>query len=275
MKQTVFCLMIVINLVIPTTATSAEPPTRIVSLAPNITEILYALGLEDRIVGVTNFCDVPPRVREKLRVGGMSNPSLEKVIASRPDLVVMTTDGNPKAFADTLRSFGIPTYIFRARTLWELPRSVRELGSFLGAREKADALADALQSTLLGLSHRSAQPSRHKRVLFVVWPEPLIVAGGGTAIDDAIRLLGHDNIAAGAKMSYPKFSIEEVLRRSPDVIVIGKGHTDMEKLTRGLLQRIASVPAVKNGRVCFIGDGLYRLGPRVSEGIKELTACLE
>lgn len=273
MKRIVFFLMIIVDLVIPPTAPSAEYPTRIVSLAPNITEILYALGIEDRIVGVTHFCDVPPTAREKPRVGGMSNPSLEKVVSSRPDLVVMTMDGNPKAFADRLRSFGIPTYIFTARTLRELPRSVQELGSFLGVRDKADALADLLRSTML--SHRAPHRSRHKRVLFLIWPEPLIVAGGGTAIDDAIKLLGHDNIAGDATISYPKFSIEEILRRAPDVIVIGKGHADMENLTRGLLQRLAPVPAVKNGRVCFIGDGLYRLGPRVIEGIKELSACLD
>jgi iron complex transport system substrate-binding protein len=111
-------------------------------------------------------------------------------------------------------------------------------------------------------------------VLFIVWPEPLIVAGPGTVIDDAVTLLRYENIAGTAKTAYPKYSIEEVIRQAPEVLYIGKGSgMDMQAVSQGILQRLATVPAVKNGKVCFISDSLYRLGPRVIKGIEELAAC--
>jgi iron complex transport system substrate-binding protein len=101
------------------------------------------------------------------------------------------------------------------------------------------------------------------------------VAGPGTVIDDAITLLGEVNIAQGAAAAYPKYSVEEVIRQAPEVIIIGKGSgMDMVAVSRGVLKRMTSVPAVKSGALCYLGDGLYRLGPRVVQGIKELAECL-
>lgn len=267
-------LFIILFLIFPFTSHSEQPPKRIISLAPNITEILFALGLEENIIAVTSFCDYPDKAREKPKIGGMSNPSLERVVSLKPDLVIMTTDGNPKVFAERLWSFGIRTYVFRARTLRELPHGLRDLGSALGVREKADSLSRDIQSSLNDLARFNHQCSSKKKVLFVIWPEPLIVAGPGTAIDDAIGMLGCENVAAGSKSSYPKYSIESIIRQSPDVIFIGKGHTDMPDISKGLLKRLAGVPAVKNQQVFFVSDNLYRLGPRVVAGVKELSACL-
>jgi len=116
----------------------------------------------------------------------------------------------------------------------------------------------------------------NKKVLFMIWPEPLMVAGPGTAIHDAINLLGATNIAEEAVIPYPKYSIEEIVRRSPDIIFIGKASgMDMQKTADGLLKRISYIPAVKNNNVFFVGDGLYRLGPRIIPGIKELSEYLE
>jgi ABC-type hemin transport system substrate-binding protein len=102
----------------------------------------------------------------------------------------------------------------------------------------------------------------------------LIVAGPGTAIHDAITLLGMENAAARAMTSYPRYSIEEVIRGAPDVLLIGKASgMDMREVSQGILKKLALVPAVENGKVCFVGDNLYRLGPRVVRGIEELAAC--
>src|SRR3990170_2306192 len=221
-------------------ADSAEPPQRIVSLAPSTTEILFALGLGDRIVGVTSFCDYPEEAKSKPKIGGMSNPSIEAVITMKPDLVVMTTDGNPK---------------------------------------KSDRLAQEIQDGIDHYKYRIAASQKghsaeHKKVLFIIWPEPLIVAGPGTVMDDAIGLLGYENIAVSAKTSYPKYSIEEVIRQAPDVIFVGKASgMDIRDVSRKILNRLASVPAVGNGSVFYISDSLYRLGPRVIKGIEELIAC--
>jgi iron complex transport system substrate-binding protein len=257
----------------------ASPPKRIISLAPSTTEILYALGLGDRIVGVTTFCDYPEAAKAKAKIGGMSNPSLEAVVSLKPDIVVLTTDGNPKEFEERLRSLQITTFVFTARRLSELPQGIRELGGALGVKNKADKLADEIEGDIEKIQKSSlvSRPSSiKKKILYIVWPEPLIVAGPGTIIDDAITLLGDVNIAQGAVSAYPKYSIEEVIRQAPDVILIGKGSgMDMMAISRGILKRMTSVPAVKSGAICYLGDGLYRLGPRVVQGIEELAECLK
>jgi len=259
---------------------SAEPPKRIVSLAPSATELLFAMGLGDRVVGVTSFCDYPVEAKKKPKIGGMSNPSLEAVLSLRPDIVVMTTDGNQKEFAERLHALKIRTYIFRTTRLADLPQGIRDMGNALGVKSKADSLAHSMElsieKTIRDRRADSASGSMHPlKILFIIWPEPLIVAGPGTAIDDAINLLGALNIASRTKVTYPKFSVEEIIRRSPDIILIGKGHKEMKDLSQGLLKKIAKIPAVRNRKVFFLSDNLYRLGPRIVRGIEELSACLK
>jgi iron complex transport system substrate-binding protein len=249
----------------------AESPERIISLAPSMTETLYAAGLGDKIVGVTNYCDYPEEAKKKHKIGGMSNPSIEAVVSLRPDIVVMTTDGNPREFEQRLRSMKIKTYVFKARTTAQLPDGIRQLGMALDETDRFDSLASDIEKALEGF--QAQKKENRKKVLFMVWPEPLMVAGPRTAIHDAITLLGAKNIAGDTKMQYPKYSIEEIIRRSPDIIFIGKasGMEDMEKLSGSFLGRISYVPAVKNNKVFYVSDSLYRLGPRVIPGIKELA----
>lgn len=270
-----FVFIIIAGLFFPFASVySSETPKRIISLAPNMTEILFALGLGDKIAGVTTFCDYPREAKLKPKVGGMSNPSLETVVLMNPDIVMMTTDGNPKEFEERLRSLHIKTYVFRARKLSELPQGIREMGTALGVRKKAEILAGEIETAVNKASRFRLNQSSKKKVLFIIWPEPLIVAGPGTEIDDAINLLGVENTASKAKARYPKYSIEEIIRRSPDVIFIGKGHEDIKEMSEVLLKKIARTPAVKNGKVFFLSDNLYRLGPRVVKGIEEMSGCL-
>ncbi len=259
------------------TVSYAETPNRIISLAPSVTEILFAAGFGDRVVGVTTFCDYPPEAERKPKIGGMSNPSLEAVVSLKPDIVVMTTDGNPKEFEERLRLLKIKTYVFKARRLAELPDGIRKLGISLGVKEKVDILAKEIETTLGKFSHQQPVVSgQKKKVLFIVWPEPLIVAGPGTAIDDVINLLGYENIASKAKSTYPKYSIEEVIRQSPDIIFIGRQMgRDISEVSNGFLKKITNVPAVKNNKIFYVGDSLYRMGPRAVKGIEELAECLK
>jgi iron complex transport system substrate-binding protein len=274
-----FCFIFLFTHAIPLhTAVHAEPPKRIISLSPATTEILFALGLGNNIVGVTSFCDHPAIAKKLPKIGGMSNPSLERVVSLKPDIVVMTTDGNPKEFEKRLRSLKIKTYVFKARRLSEFPQAVREMGAVLGVKEKAAAFAETIEAALGRMKrekkNKDIPASRDKKVLFIIWPEPLIVAGPGTAVDDAIMLLGHENIASHVKTAYPKYSLEEVIHQSPDVIFIGKGHINMHEISATLLKRIKSVPAVRNNKVFYVSDSLYRLGPRVVQGIEELAVHL-
>ncbi len=253
---------------------SAQGPQRIVSLAPSITEILFALGLGDRVVGVTSFCDRPPEALKKTKVGGMTNPSLEKVLRLKPDIVVLTVDGNPKEFEERLKKLRIRTYVFRARKISDLPGAIVSLGEALGVKSRAIELANRFRTTVdkYRASHLKA---KKQKALFIIWPEPLIVAGPGTAIDEAMALVGLENIAKDAKARYPRYCLEEVIRADPDIIFIGKGHVDMRKVSGRILERLSEVSAVRHGRVFYVSDALYRLGPRLLKGIQELADALK
>jgi iron complex transport system substrate-binding protein len=230
----------------------------------------------ERIVGVTSFCDHPAGAKEKTKIGGMSNPSLEAIVALKPDLVVLTTDGNPQETEVRLRKLSIRTYVWTERTLADLAPGIRKLGAVLGEQGSAQRLAAEIESGLTKYRHRMKRGSGAEvKALYIVWPEPMLVAGPGSAIADAMDLLGLQNIAARAQTSYPRYSIEEVIRSAPEVLFIGKGSgMDMRSVSDGVLKKLASVPAVRNGKVCYVGDGLYRLAPRVIEGIEELAACV-
>lgn len=272
-KKALFILIAVAAAVLygPPQALGA-PPQRIVSLAPSITEILFAIGLENRLVAVSDYCDRPAGAKLKPKVGGLSNPSLEMIVSLKPDIVLMTTDGNPKDINDRLLKLGIRTYVFEARRIAELPGEIRRMGAVLGAGRDSEKLARRFEKTIAKL--RSKSKASSGRTLCVIQPEPLIVAARGNAIQDALEILGWTNIAAGAGTKYVKYSIEELIRQSPDVILIGMGHPRMVEDSQDFLQRIRMLPAVKNGRVYFISDALFRLGPRVIDGIEELSALL-
>jgi iron complex transport system substrate-binding protein len=279
MKKLIISIIAIIGLSsLAVAAEKTATPVRIVSLAPSTTEILFALGLGDNLIGVTTFCDYPEEAKKKPKIGGMSNPSLEAIVTMKPDLVVMTTDGNPKDIQERLTALKIKTYVFTARRLVQLPQAIREMGTVLAVQERADALAKEIDGALKNAGAQGkarGTAGAKKKVLFIVWPEPLIVAGPGTAMDDAITLLGQENIARGAMASYPKYSLEEVIRNAPDIIFIGKGSgMDMRAVSKGMLARMGSVPAVKNNAVFYLSDNLYRLGPRIIRGIEELSQCL-
>lgn len=258
---------------------AAPPPKRIISLAPAMTEIIFSLGLGERIVGVTTVCDRPGKARNKTKIGGMANPSLEAIVALKPDIVVMTSDGNPKAIAERLRKLGIRTHVFASRRLTEIPAGIREMGQALGAQSAAGRLAENIEKTIRDAGswhHHKSSPASTvggKKAIFVIWPSPLIVAGPGTILDDAIKISGMSNIAADGKVAYPHFSLEAVIERQPDLILIGKGHADMNALSKDFLKKLGMLEAVRKGRVCFMDDALYRPGPRIPAGMEELDRC--
>jgi iron complex transport system substrate-binding protein len=250
----------------------AQTPMRIISLAPNVTEVLYDLGLGEQVIAVSRYCDYPPAVKGKPKIGGMSNPSLEAIVAMKPDVVVLTDDGNPREIEERLRGLGIRTYVFRAKRLDDLPHEIRALGAALHARDRADRSARRIERAIrrYGKASRPAPVRFPHKVLVVVQPEPLMVAGSGTAMNDVLALLGLHNIAANAQSGYPRYSLEEVIRQAPDVIFIGRGHDDMKAQSGRLLKRLHSLEAVRKGRVYYIGDSLFRMGPRITFGIAEI-----
>lgn len=257
-------------------ADAADFPNRIVSLAPNLTEILYDLGVEARIAAVTDYCDYPPGAAAKPKIGGFANPSLEAIVLHRPDLVVMTEDGNPRLFEHRLKSLGIRTYTFRARRIGDLPDEIRAMGRILGVATVADGRADWFERRVRRIAEGRKGLSRRgiRSAVFIVQPTPLIAAGRGTTIDDALSLLGVHNVAGAGKGGYPKFSLEEIIRLRPDALFFGRGR-GMEERTKPLIERLSTLDAVRTGRVFFIGESIFRLGSRIVSGLEEMAACLE
>jgi len=267
MKSILFCFIFLLAWV---GMCSAAPPARIISLAPNVTEVVCALGLERNLVGVTTFCDYPASVRGKATVGGPANPSLEAVLSLKPDVVVLDEEGIGPSLNGRLARLGIRTALFHGSHLNGLANGIRRLGRDLGVPGQGELLAARIERSLRPVERKRTMP----RALFIIWPDPLVTAGTGTVIDNALRLAGFRNIAADTRGSYPRISLEAVTERNPEILVVGPGHAHDFPMGK-LLRRLASADAVRDGRICYVSDALYRSGPRIPKGIGELRRCAD
>jgi len=245
---------------------------RVVSLAPSLTEIAFAIGLGEKVVGVTDFCDYPPEAKGKAKVGGMTDPSLEAIVALRPDLILATTEGNRRETVFQLERLGLPVFVSGPTGLSGLFASIEAIGEATGREAEAFALVRHLKGRveeIVGKAERLKRP----RVLYLIWPEPLIVPGRGTLINDLITLAGGESISGDQPIPYPRYSLEEVLRQAPEVIVLSSKHG--EGAVKALLdywRRFEAIPAIRNGRVHLLdGDLVNRPGPRIVEGLEALA----
>ncbi len=263
--------------VVDETGRTVQVPARIervISLAPNVTEILYGLGLEDRLVAVTNQCDQPPAARAKPKVGDVVNPSLEKMIALKPDVILGTKIGNRIETVQALEQAGIPLYGVNPRSVADILSSIRHVAELLGVPERGNELAGRLESKLEALEHRiggAPQP----RVLFVVWLEPLITAGSDTFLNDVLRRAGAESMTAGMSESWPHLSLETVIESNPDYLVLPRIPA-IEARLGDLRQQPAwqSVRAAQPARVVWLDEAVLRPGPRIVEAIEELARAL-
>jgi iron complex transport system substrate-binding protein len=201
---------------------------------------------------------------------------LEMIVSLKPDLVFLPDDGNPKSVDDRLRKMGIKTYIFRARRIKELPQAIRDLGKALGVPRKAELKAQWLESQLNHFEKgvRKYFEEKAKKAVFIVQPVPLIVAGKETIMDDAFEILGITNIGAAGGKGYPKFSIEEFIRLEPYALFFGKGNK-MEERAKPLLDKLEFLPAVREGRIFFLDEAVYRLGPRIIDVLQEISESID
>jgi iron complex transport system substrate-binding protein len=251
-------------------------PARIISLAPSITETIYALGLQGRLVGDTDYCDYPPDAQKKPKVGGIINPNLEEIAALRPDLVLVTKSINRLDTVRALDTLGIPTYAATdPHTVAEIISSTQKLADVLGASDAGKSLSDELQGRLSALQTKlAAVPTR--RVLFIVWTEPLISAGKDTFIADALRKAGGVSIVE-ATQDWPQMSLEEVVHLQPDYLVFAASHSesaarDFEALAPRPGWRL--LDAVRNRHFAVISDAVNRPAPRIVSAIEELARQL-
>jgi iron complex transport system substrate-binding protein len=251
-----------------------ENPHRLVSLAPNITEIVYALGLGDELVGDTDNCDFPPQATSKPHVGTMVNPSLERIVALKPDLALGTPEANRRETADQLERLGIPVYGVTANTLEGTLASIEDLGKVLGRAAEATRLVAEMQARIDRIENRiKGQPE--PKALFVVWYRPLITIGPHTFIADVIRAAGGVPIGENLKGEWPRLTLEELLPLDPDVILFPKTESFSPSLKefRGL-PGWKDLRAVKDGRMYFVSETIERSGPRLVDAMEELANIL-
>ena len=257
------------------TVTLPAAPRRIVSLVPGVTEILFAIGAQDALVGVTDFCDYPPEARRKVRVGDMLAPNLEILVSLRPDLVVATRSGNREETFDQLKRLGLPVYLVdEPPSITDLLRLVDGLGQLTGRRVAAAAVAAGLERRIAAVRERVAGRP-HPRVLYVLWPEPLIVPGRGSLVSELIASAGGDSVTADQGQGYPRMSLEAAVGRAPEVIILARHGGGTGPAAREQWQRLQSLPAIRNGRLYAAdGDLLHRYGPRVVDGLELLARLI-
>jgi cobalamin transport system substrate-binding protein len=250
------------------------PPRRIVSLAPNLTEIVFALGAADRLAGVTSYCDYPPAARDKEKVGDTIQPNLEKIIGLKPDLVLISTSSQLEQITSRLDQLTIPVYVTGPRTVAEVVSSIRALGEVIDALEKATDLADSMDRRISHVKEQVRNLSR-PRVLYVLQIGPLITVGSRTFINDLLTLAGSDSISASEAADYPQFSLETVIARAPEVIVAPTSHGGGGPSDEELAKAFAPTPAIRNRRIVRVNPDLVtRPGPRIIDGLEGLARDL-
>jgi len=252
-------------------------PRRIISLMPAATELMYAIGAGPQLVGVTKNCNYPPEAETLERVGGgtMESISREKIVSLKPDLVLCKWDHH-QPLMETLQQFNIPALAIGPETLEQLFGEATMLGDITGHTEEATQLIAEMQLRLEKINARvdSIPLSQRRKVFYEVWDDPLMTAGPGSFIGEALRLAGMQNIFEDATANYPKVSDEVVVARNPDVIFSPSTHASRVSLEK-MLQRQGwgEVTAIREKQVFIVnGDHISRCGPRLLEAIEEMIS---
>jgi iron complex transport system substrate-binding protein len=260
-----------------------EYPRRVVSMAPSNTRTLLALGLRDRIVGVTSFFGSPEEVEGIARIGGYTNPRVDKIVSLRPD-IVFAARGNPIDVVQQLRRQRMKVFTLDTRTVSGLLEDIRKVGALTGANERAAHLIAEIKREIHDVREKVSElpePER-PRVLWIGQEHPLRTAGRGSLVDQFIRLAGGTNVAGDEERPWPSYSMEKLVLRDPQVIILSedtyKGSPDKVAETIARFRRHSvwqNVSAVREGRVHFIpADILGQPSPACVRGLKLLAACL-
>jgi len=250
-------------------------PQRIVSIAPSLTETVFALDLGAHVFGDTDYCDYPAEARTRTHVGGPISPNIEQIAALHPDVVLATRALNRAETVDALNRIGIAVYTTDPHSVDDVIASTRHLGKLLGAEPRAEALAADMEQRLADLAKRLAGRAP-RRVFFVVWTEPIISTGPRTFLADALRHAGAESVV-NVSQDWPQVSIEELLRQNPDYLIFSGTHPeDPQSTIANLRNRTgwSSLDAVRENRFAIISDAINRPGPRIVDAIEDLARQL-
>ncbi|MFN0159529.1 MAG: ABC transporter substrate-binding protein [Bacteroidota bacterium] len=252
----------------------STPPQHIVSLAPSITETLFAIGAGDQVAGVTDYCNYPEETKVKARVGGVINPSIETVVGVEPDLIILSMEGNMREDFARLTSLNVPVFVTNPRNMTGIYKSITDLGALTRHKDEADELVASMQ-----LRERRITAPAHARVtpkvLMIVALQPLIVVGSKTFLAELLEMAGGGNIAASSPATYPTYSRESVVVENPDVlIVMSDAMRDPDELL-SMFPEWATINAVRNNRVARINsDIVSRPGPRAIDALELLDKII-
>lgn len=254
--------------------TVQQPARRVISMAPHATELLFAAGGGARVVGAMNYSDYPEAARKIPLVGSNSVIDMERVLALKPDLIVVWHSGNTARQIAQLESLGVPVFHSEPRTLGQVADDIERLGQLLGTEPAARAAAGALRTRLDGLEARYARRSP-VTVFYQIWDQPLYTLNDTQIASDAIRICGGRNVFGALKVVAPEVSIEAVLQADPEAIMAGRRH-DPANPGLKLWEPYKSMTAVKRGNLLTVnGELLTRPGPRVVDGAAQLCEALE
>jgi cobalamin transport system substrate-binding protein len=255
--------------------TVPENPERIVSLAPSITEIVFALNQGRRLKGVTTYSDFPPEAEKLPKVGSYVQLDLEKIVALKPDLCLAIKDGNPRAVARRLESLKIPVYAVNPRNLETVMQTVQEIGGLLNVQAKADHLVLSMNRRIQKVKSLVAKTAYRPRVFFQIGVSPIVSVGTHTFSHELIVLAGGKNVAQGPT-AYPRYSIEQVLALSPEVIIItSMARAAVFKQVKDEWNRWPNMPAVRNHRIFVEDSNLFdRPTPRLVDGLELMVRLI-
>ncbi len=251
-----------------------KPAQRVIAMAPHVTELLFAAGGGEHIVGVVNYSDYPEAAKRIAQIGDNSQVDMERVIAMKPDLLVIWLDGSSRQQVAQLQKLGIPIFFSEPHKLDDIPRSVTRLGQLLGTDKVAQQAAAGLTQKLAALTAQYA----HRppvRLFYQVWDKPLYTLNGQHIVSDAIRLCGGENVFAKMKITAPIVDNEAVLQENPEAII---GSSEKSPADGGvnMWKRYPTLTAVQRGNL-FLLDGnlLNRAGPRMIAGTAALCEKIE
>ena len=263
-------LFVLCNFDLLAQAASEPRSQRIVSLAPSVTETLFALGFGNRVVGVTTYCDYPAEARKLPKIGGFMNPSLEAIAAKRPDFVIGVSSATDPAKAREMERLGLKVTLISLASVNDILTSIKSIARLLGSPEAGEKLVDKITLQFNQTKKRVASAPR-RATLLAVGLRPLVVVGGKTFINELITLAGGENIAGNADQPWLNLPDEYVVAKAPQVIIeAGMGSERGESAKHW--SDLKSIPAVREHRVyAYQSDKILRPGPRIGEGLEEIA----
>ncbi len=281
-NQSILLILFFVTHAVLASSTPVAPPKKIITLIPSLGELAAAL-LEntDSIVGVTEFTDYPASLKSKPNIGPYDKVSLEKVLALKPDLVLASHGGNSQDQVERLQELKIPTLVVRTDNVAQVSDAILAVGHALGVSARAHQLDQKFKSQIEAIRARSLKKLKNQKkltVLLQVGDEPLIVAGRDGFLNEAIELVGAQNIYSEQKGGYPRVSYEDVVKKNPDIILVLALHGEKKSFDKMMMQwkRFPHLKAVQNNRLKVLqADELLRPGVRLPIGIEKLEQAVQ